>query len=868
MSLGDGESNKVCEGAEVKLKVEFTNGVGPYDFTISGLAAVTGYTGATYISVPVGVGTYELTQFEDKGAGCEGTRSGGPIKVENHPVPNVSFASGNKTEICDNGSSTTLAITADASVTSIIYNDGGADQTLAAPFEITTSEAKTYTLKSSEDNHGCTTTLSEAITVSFLPAFDTANYSVECDPNNDETTFNYIIRFDIVDASSIANIDVAGATGSFTGTTWTSNPINEETATTLTIKDNTNDCKTITLENIKRTCSRASVDFVKDIVTVCKGTEGVLKLQTSGTGTVVVSYTQDGGAVQTLSSSPYEIKSTTPTEITLTNVKDDKFDTPIDPVIIGEIKNHPDLTATAVAECDPNNDAGTNTWNYKVKITVTEGEGNYTIGGDITDNFTGTTWESGLISETEITNLTLSDGNGCKTLTLNNLSQTCSCTSSATLSVSSTNTQVCASGGDPVELTLTFNGVGPFDYTLLKDNVSSATGSSNGTETVTVTEAGDYTLSFTDTDPSKNCGGLAGQIVTITNYDTPTGTITSNTEVICDNGTDQAEVVINLTQGLAPFTYIYSINGTDQATQTSATNSATIQTNTAGTYKLTSVTDNRGCESTSASSDEVIVTVLPEPNPILTATDVTLCEGEARQVTVTPSVTTDELKWYRNDIPLDNSNTPDFTITKPGVYKVEQFNDACTGYFTKTFTVDVTALPIVNAGPDLRKEHGVPFILQASINDYETFVWSELASGGGLPLFQSTATTLNPTLRSDVKAFQQYTYVLRADNRGCTGSDSVNVSIFIPTTIYNTFSPNGDGVNDEWVIGGLERYEKVSVKIFDRWGQQVYENREKGAWDGKNGGNTVPVGTYYYVIELSDPVEENKTETGYITVIK
>ena len=110
---------------------------------------------------------------------------------------------------------------------------------------------------------------------------------------------------------------------------------------------------------------------------------------------------------------------------------------------------------------------------------------------------------------------------------------------------------------------------------------------------------------------------------------------------------------------------------------------------------------------------------------------------------------------------------------------------------------------------------------------------------------------------------------MKAENQGCEASDEVVVSVFVPVEVYNTFSPNGDGVNDEWSIDGLERYEKVSIKIFDRWGQKVYEERSGDrVWDGKVNGTTVPVGTYYYIVDLEDPIEDNQTLTGYMTVIK
>ncbi|GAB4034720.1 hypothetical protein GCM10028809_41120 [Spirosoma gilvum] len=81
--------------------------------------------------------------------------------------------------------------------------------------------------------------------------------------------------------------------------------------------------------------------------------------------------------------------------------------------------------------------------------------------------------------------------------------------------------------------------------------------------------------------------------------------------------------------------------------------------------------------------------------------------------------------------------------------------------------------------------------------------------------------------------------------------------IFIP----QGFSPNGDGINDQFVIRGVNGL-TVSLEVYNRWGNLVYKNEDyKNDWDGKpNTGilinsadsNGLPDGTYYYVINLSD----------------
>ncbi len=87
------------------------------------------------------------------------------------------------------------------------------------------------------------------------------------------------------------------------------------------------------------------------------------------------------------------------------------------------------------------------------------------------------------------------------------------------------------------------------------------------------------------------------------------------------------------------------------------------------------------------------------------------------------------------------------------------------------------------------------------------------------------------------------------------------------------FSPDGDGVNDYFVIDGIDRYEESTIVIFNRWGNKVFEAEDgyKNDWDGTSnsgitiGGNVLPVGTYFYVLDLGDG---SKLIKGYIYLNK
>lgn len=80
---------------------------------------------------------------------------------------------------------------------------------------------------------------------------------------------------------------------------------------------------------------------------------------------------------------------------------------------------------------------------------------------------------------------------------------------------------------------------------------------------------------------------------------------------------------------------------------------------------------------------------------------------------------------------------------------------------------------------------------------------------------------------------------------GCVASDTI--------VIYNAISPNGDGYNDFFRIENIEQFPDNEVKIFNRWGNLVFQARSyDNTWDGRYEGKKLPDGTYFYRILLGD----------------
>ena len=109
-----------------------------------------------------------------------------------------------------------------------------------------------------------------------------------------------------------------------------------------------------------------------------------------------------------------------------------------------------------------------------------------------------------------------------------------------------------------------------------------------------------------------------------------------------------------------------------------------------------------------------------------------------------------------------------------------------------------------------------------------------------------------------------FTYEI-CNSIGCDVA-TVNINVAcIEVIVYDGFSPNGDDVNDTFLIRGLQGFPNHKIHVFNRWGNMVFEGVEyKNNWDGVWNGKRLPQGVYFYVVELNDP--ENIKLSGALNI--
>ena len=244
----------------------------------------------------------------------------------------------------------------------------------------------------------------------------------------------------------------------------------------------------------------------------------------------------------------------------------------------------------------------------------------------------------------------------------------------------------------------------------------------------------------------------------------------------------------------------------------------------------------------------------------------TLCLGESGIMAVSGAVT---YAWS----PTTGLNTSTGSTVKatPSVstnYMVIGKDDKNCFSDTAYFPVKVYPIPTVTAGANKTINVGQTITLTPTISaDVTNVKWTPTSwvVSSVLP-----SITVKPNLET------QYT-VKVSNPGGCTASASVNIfvlcngaNVFIP----NTFSPNGDGVNEVFYPRGTGLFTIKQARIFNRWGEEVFArysfkaNDETLGWDGTNKGQKMGTDVYVYMIEIQCDNNSTLVYKGNIALIK
>ena len=257
---------------------------------------------------------------------------------------------------------------------------------------------------------------------------------------------------------------------------------------------------------------------------------------------------------------------------------------------------------------------------------------------------------------------------------------------------------------------------------------------------------------------------------------------------------------------------------------------------------------------------------MKHPFALRTGPGGTLCRGESFHLKVENAELFD---WYPST-GLDNSHiqSPLARPDQSTAYQVVGHDSIGCFFDTGYVKLTVYNFPTVDAGADKTIAVGSGVELKAKVSaDVKTLLWQPST---GL----SCTTCPNPVANPK----QSTTYQLTAINEGgCINKDEVSVfvvcnngNIFLP----NTFSPNGNGTNDVFYPRGTGLYSIRSMRIFNRWGEPVFEssnfkaNDASRGWDGSFRGRPAPNDVYVYFVEVICENNSVLTYSGNIALIR
>ncbi|HWZ05206.1 MAG TPA: gliding motility-associated C-terminal domain-containing protein [Mucilaginibacter sp.] len=385
--------------------------------------------------------------------------------------------------------------------------------------------------------------------------------------------------------------------------------------------------------------------------------------------------------------------------------------------------------------------------------------------------------------------------------------------------------QYCA--GTP--LTLQVTGSTSYQYRWYKD------GTLNGVTTASlpVTQNGAYKVEVS------SCAGswVASREVKVTFIKVPVPAISTDKPVYCfgDNAT------LSLAETIDPdyTTQWYK----DNVPVPNSTSQNSIITNVPGNYTVTLSYSTPNTDGSICSQSSAVQTLTFNPLPTVSIEKIvntTICEGQT--IGLKANYNGGTVQWSTGE------TTDQISVTQAGNYQVT-----------------VTS----PSGCQAETSMNISFLTNPvfSVNDTTICTYKKqvitLTAPAGFARYAWNGQTGNQTYQVSLPQTVSLTVT---DANGCQATQQIKVvdqcpNIYIP----NTFTPNGDGINDTWVIEGLDNDPSPSVKVFTRNGVLIFNSIGYGTpWNGEYKGNKLPAGAYYYIVTAKNNTQKF---SGSLTII-
>ncbi|MEQ1553730.1 MAG: gliding motility-associated C-terminal domain-containing protein [Ferruginibacter sp.] len=333
-----------------------------------------------------------------------------------------------------------------------------------------------------------------------------------------------------------------------------------------------------------------------------------------------------------------------------------------------------------------------------------------------------------------------------------------------------------------------------------------------------------YTIKVTDANGCKN-SAILNTIV----HPLPSVNILPHASELCVNDS------ILLIAGGSTATYLWS---TTNAIYNPTSNMVYVRPMQNNTKVKIVATNNFGCKV----ADSTYLNILPLPKPNL-GLDIFICDTSTK--TFSPGIFASYL-WQNGSV------LASFAAKNIGTYnvKVEGAN-GCFGYDTVKI---LGYYPLPNNFLPKDQELCSNKHLVLKVAGFKNYLWS---TGDSI-------NTITIKGAQDIK-------LLVTDFRNCIGLDTIKITTkeCIDFAIPNAFTPNNDGLNDNFKPIINETVTQYHFVVYNRWGQIVFEsNIQNKGWDGKKDGVLQPNGTYVYFLQYSDYYNIQKVAKGTVNLLQ
>ncbi|UEG50796.1 gliding motility-associated C-terminal domain-containing protein [Ferruginibacter lapsinanis] len=343
---------------------------------------------------------------------------------------------------------------------------------------------------------------------------------------------------------------------------------------------------------------------------------------------------------------------------------------------------------------------------------------------------------------------------------------------------------------------------------------------------------GKYTVTVTD---SRSCTDVFD--IDVVNVFPPTVNISNITDVKCNGGNNGAATA-TITGGLDPITYSWNTNPVQ--TDLTAINLK------AGDYLFTVKDANNCTVATPVTINE------PAPITAVAQTTNTTCGLKNGSITITPSGNVSDYQYlWTPDISTNNNA---FSISS-GRYSVQLVNaNGCSKDINNIIVPNIGSSSKIFLGKDTTICSGETTIL--SPGTFDTYLWQNNSTNATFSVAQSG---------------KYWVRVTNAD--GCVSSDTINVKYVddcIDIYFPNSFSPNGDGLNDQFgPVGNFNAVSNYTLTVYNRWGQQVFFSADpRKKWSGENNGQISATANYIWFSTYTFRGQGTKFKKGSVIIVR